>query len=179
MNLDDYTELTKKFIEKLWLMRPVLLWHSFGWRICINLWSYYENISRIVLLCAAWVQRKMPFHWYIVIKTGKRILALPGLRSIWSRFREWLSSPDLKNAGKMTKIFKNTIAQDIRDKMKLVSYPTLMIWWKDDDQTPVTDAQVIHKHLQNSTLHVLDGTHFVHQERPEEITQLILDFIKV
>jgi len=178
MNLDDYTEITIATIEKLCLTQPIMLWHSFGGRICINMGSYYKNMSHIVLLCAAWVQRKMPLHWYIIVKTGKIALSLPGLRRIWSRFREGLASPDLKNAGKMTKIFKNTIAQDIRDKMELVSYPTLMIWGKDDDQTPVEDAEIIHTLIEDSTLHILEWSHFVHQEKVQEVTHLILNFIK-
>jgi len=178
MTIDEYTNVTKGFIEKMWLAKPVILWHSFWGRICINLWSYYTNLSKIVLLCAAGVQRKIPTHKYLVIKTAKVILSLPGLRVIWAKVREGFSSPDLKNAGKMTKIFRNTIAQDLQDKMKRVSYPTLMIWWKSDDQTPVWDAQIIHNHMKNSQLYILEGTHFVHQEKADEITTMILDFIK-
>jgi len=178
MNLDDYTNITIKTIEKLNLTNPIMLWHSFGGRICINMGSYYKNMSKIVLLCAAGVQRKMPLHWYFIIKTWKVVLSLPGLRKIWTLFREWLSSPDMKNAGKMTKIFKNTIAQDIRDKMKTIEYGTLMIWWNSDDQTPVSDAKIIHGHIKKSQLHILEWSHFIHQERANEVTQLILDFIK-
>ena len=178
MDLDDYAHVTKSFIEKLELKKPILLWHSFGWRICIHLWSSYSNISKIVLLSAAWVQRKMPLHWYIVVKTGKIILSLPGMKTLGKKFREWLSSPDLKNAGKMTKIFRNTIAEDIQDKMKRIKYTTLMIWWKDDDQAPIADAKIIHWHIENSELIILEGTHFIHQEKPEEITDMILEFTR-
>jgi 3-oxoadipate enol-lactonase len=79
----------------------------------------------------------------------------------------------------MTKIFKNTIARDLQDKMKKVTVPTLMIWGQDDNQTPVADAQIIHELINNSQLHILKGTHFVHQEKPEEITNMILEFIKI
>jgi len=178
MSIDDYSDIVRAFIEKLGLGNPILLGHSFGGRICIHLWSYYPNISKIVLLCAAWVQRKLPMWKYIIIKTAKIILSLPWLRSIWAKLREWFSSPDMKNAGKMTKIFKNTISQDLQESMKKNNLATLMIWGKDDDQTPVSDAKIIHKHMKNSQLHILEGSHFVHQEKPEEITQMILDFIQ-
>lgn len=177
MNLDDYSNVVRATIEKLELKKPILLWHSFWWRICINLGSSYENIEKIVLICAAWVQRKIPLHWYIIIKTGKIVLSLPGLSKIWSYFREGLRSPDMKNAGRMTKIFKNTIAQDIQDKMILVNYKTLMIWWEDDDQTPVSDAKIIHKLIKNSELYILSWSHFIYQEKPKEVSNYILEFI--
>jgi len=178
MTIYDYSEIVKEYIEKLSLKNPVLLGHSFGGRICIHLGSYYANISKIVLICAAWVQRKIPTWKYIIIKTAKVVLSLPWLRGIWSKLREWFSSPDMKNAGKMTKIFKNTISQDLQESMKKNTFQTLMIWWKDDDQTPVWDAQIIHSHMKNSELHILEGTHFIHQEKPEELSEMILEFIQ-
>jgi len=178
MSIDEYGNTVIALIEKLWLTKPHLIGHSFWWKTSIYIGSFYKNISTITLLCSAWIQRKMPLHWYFIIKTGKVLLSLPGLKSIGWLLREWLSSPDMKNAGKMTKIFRNAIADDYKDKMKLINKPTLMIWWDRDDQTPVSDAQLIHKHIDNSDLHILDWTHFVHQEKPSEITELILNFIK-
>lgn len=178
MNIDDYSSIVQEFIEKLSLKNPILVGHSFWGRVSIYLGSCYKNISKIVLICAAGVQKKVPFPKYILIKTGKVILSFPGLRSIWKKIREGFSSPDMKNAGKMETIFRNTIAQDLQEYMKQVSLPCLMIWGKDDDQTPVHDATIIHWHIKNSKLHILNGSHFVHQEKPEEITHLILDFLK-
>lgn len=178
MTIEEYWDVVIKTIKKLWLESPILLGHSFGGRICIYLGSFYANIQKIILVCAAGIAYKIPLHKYIVIKTGKIILALPGLKSIGSKIKEWFSSPDLKNAGTMTKIFRNTIALDLQDKMKLIDYPTLMIWWDSDDQTPVSEGEVIHWHIKNSEFHILKWSHFVHQEKVEEITSMILTFIK-
>ena len=176
MTIEEYGEIVIHFIEKLKLINPVLLGHSFGGRISIYLGSFYKNIDKIVLLCAAWISHKMPLPKYFIIKTGKIILSLPWLRSLGKKIQKGFSSPDLKNAGMMEKIFRNTISLDLQDKMKQIKYPTLMIWGKDDDQTPVYEWEIIHWHIQNSQFHVLDGTHFVHQEQAEKITNMILDF---
>lgn len=178
MTIDEYSQVVIKVIEKLQLKKPVLLGHSFGWRLCISLGSYYRNIDKIVLLCAAWIAYKMPPVKYAIVKTWKIILYLPWLRSLGKRLREGFSSPDMKNAGTMTKIFRNTIAYDLQDKMKQIRLPTLMIWGESDDQTPVSDGKIIHWYIKWSDFNVLEWTHFVHQEKPEEITDMILKFIQ-
>jgi pimeloyl-ACP methyl ester carboxylesterase len=78
----------------------------------------------------------------------------------------------------MEKIFRNTIALDLQDTMKSITLPTLMIWWNNDNQTPLSEWNIMHKHIGGSLLQVLDWTHFVHQEKPETITEMILHFTK-
>lgn len=176
MTIEEYGDLVIEFIEKIGLTKPTILWHSFGWRIAIYLASYYGNIRNIVLLCAAGIAHKISFPKYIITKTGKIILSFPWLRTLWKKVRKGFSSPDMRNAGEMEKIFRNTISLDLQDKMKEISLDTLMIWWKDDDQTPVNEWKIIHGHIQKSDFHVLDWTHFVHQEQAQEVTKLILKF---
>ncbi len=177
MNISDYTRITEHFIEKLWLIKPILVWHSFWGRICVSLGSYYTNISQIVLIWAAWVQRWISSYKKAVIKSWKMLLSIPWLAKVEALIKNKVSSADLKSAWKLETVFRNVIAEDLQDKMKQVKYPTLMIWGKDDDQTPVSDAQIIHSHIQNSQLHILEWTHFVHQEQAEKVSKLILDFI--
>jgi len=45
MTIEEYGEGVIECIEKLWLTKPVLVWHSFWGRISIYLWSFYTNIS--------------------------------------------------------------------------------------------------------------------------------------
>ena len=176
MTIEEYWEVVISFIEKLWLKNPTLIWHSFGGRISIYLGSFYKNIDKIVLLCAAGIVHKISFPKYIIVKTGKIILSFPGLRTLGRKIKEWFSSPDLRNAGKMEKIFRNTISLDLQKNMKKIKYKTLMIWGKNDDVTPVSEWEIIHKHIKKSKLYILDWTHFVHQEQATKITKMILDF---
>jgi len=178
MTIPEYWEVVMKCIHKLWITNPVLVGHSFGGKTSIHLASIHKNIQKIILICSAGIQRHMPIHKYFIVKTGKVILSLPGLRTLWNKVRQGFSSPDFKNAGKMTKIFRNAIAEDYSDKMKIIDCDTLLIWWSTDDQTPVSDADIIHSHIKKSKLEILEWTHFVHQERVTQVAKLILNFIK-
>jgi len=178
MTIEEYGKVVIDFLEKLQLKNAILIGHSFGGRVSIYLASFYTNIESIILICAAWIAKKISIPKYFVVKTWKIILSFPWLRSIGKKVRKWFSSPDLINAGKMEKIFRNTIALDLQDTMKSITLPSLMIWWKDDNQTPLHEWNIMHKLIRGSILQVLEWTHFIHQEKPETLAEMILNFTK-
>jgi len=177
MTIEEYGDGVIRFMEKLQLDKPTLVGHSFGGRISIYLGSFYTNLSQIVLIGSAGVTTPMNPLRLAIVKTGKALLSLPWLGKLKDRAKSSISSTDYKSAGKMEKIFRNAISNDLRKYMKDISYPTLMIWWDRDDQTPVSEGEIIHKHIQNSEFHILKWSHFVHQEKAKEITPMILKFI--
>jgi len=129
MQIEDYGAFVQQFIEKLELKNPILVWHSFGGRISIYLGSFYENISKVVLIGAAGIAPKMNLLKLVFVKTGKIIFSFPWLQSLGKKVKSSFSAPDYRTAGKMTQIYRNTIENDLQHYMKQVSFPTLMIWW--------------------------------------------------
>jgi len=178
MSIEEYGDAVVSVIEKLWLTNPILVWHSFGGRISIYLWSYYKNISKIVLIGSAGITTPINPLRLAIVKTGKLILSLPWLGGLKNKAKSAISSGDYKSAGKLEQIFRNAISNDLRKYMKDIPYPVLMIWGNEDDQTLVSEWTIIHDYIQNSEFHILEGTHFIHQEKAEKVSDLILDFIK-
>ena len=178
MSVEEYWDIAVEFIEKLWLLNPVLVGHSFGGRISIYLGSFYKNVEKIVLIWAAGIAPKMNPMRLLVVKIGKWIFSLPGLSGVWKNIKKSVSASDYTWAGKMTQIYRNTISNDLQHYMQNITIPTLMVWWKEDDQVTVEEAKIMHKHMINSDLHVLEGTHFIHQEKAQQVCSMILDFIK-
>lgn len=176
MTIEEYGEVVIECIQKLWLKNPSIIGHSFGWRISIYIGSFYENISKIVLIGSAGISTKMNPFKLAIVKTWKTIFSLPWLKNVWNKIKNKNSSQDALSAGKMSKIFKNTISNDLQNYMKLISLPTLMIWWKDDDQVTIGEAKVMHSHIENSNLQILEWSHFIHQEEIEQVNNLILEF---
>ena len=176
MTIEEYCNVVKNLIEKLGLEKPILVGHSFGWRISIYLGSFYNNIEKIVLIGSAGIAPEMNPLRLAVVKAWKVIFSLPWLTTLWATIKKKASGEDYKNAWKMTQIFKNTISNDLQHYMQKVTLPTLMIWGKDDDQAPVGEAKIMHGHIKNSSLHILEWSHFIHKEQPQEIMDLILQF---
>ncbi|MCD5375254.1 alpha/beta hydrolase [Candidatus Gracilibacteria bacterium] len=178
MSVEEYGDIAVEFIEKLGLLNPVLVGHSFGGRISIYLGSFYKNVEKIVLIGAAGIAPKMNPMRLLVVKIGKGIFSLPGLSGVGKNIKKSVSASDYTGAGKMTQIYRNTISNDLQHYMQNITIPTLMVWGKEDDQVTVEEAKIMHKHMINSDLHVLEGTHFIHQEKAQQVCSMILDFIK-
>ena len=61
--------------------------------------------------------------------------------------------------------------------LKKIKTKTLLIWGKYDKVTPVSDAFIFKKKIKESSLYLLNGTHFVHNEKAEEVNEIIERFI--
>lgn len=178
MTIEDYWDSVVAFMEKLKLEKPILVGHSFWGRVSIYLWSFYENIDKIILIGSAGIAPHMNAIRLSVIKVGKIFFSIPGLKKIWKIVKNKISWEDYKNAWKMTEIYKNTISNDLQKYMIKNNYPICMIWWKNDDQVTQQETQLMHEKLRKSKLHIIEGGHFVHQESPQEVLDIILPFIK-
>jgi pimeloyl-ACP methyl ester carboxylesterase len=56
--------------------------------------------------------------------------------------------------------------------------PVLIVWGKNDLIIPSVDADMLHKKIRNSELHVFPRTgHVPHWEKPEEFNKLVDDFL--
>jgi len=66
----------------------------------------------------------------------------------------------------------------IVNKFKLIETPTLIIWGKQDAWIPLACGEVMHEHIPNSELEVLENSgHVPMEENPKESLQLLKDFI--
>jgi pimeloyl-ACP methyl ester carboxylesterase len=60
-----------------------------------------------------------------------------------------------------------------------VATPTLVVWGREDRIVPLECGERFAKALPNARLHVVEGAgHFVEMERPDELAQLVADFVK-
>ena len=176
MTIEDYGYLIDTFIAKLGLTSVHLIGHSFWGRIATYLGSKWRHLRKITLIGSAWIVSKIPLKKMIIVKIGKILFSLPGLNRYYAKVKNNASSRDYKDAGRMTKIFRNAISNDLRRYMRDIKLPTQLIWWKDDHETPLSEWQIIQQHIIWSDLHVLNWTHFVFQEKAKKVAKLIMEF---
>ena len=84
-----------------------------------------------------------------------------------------LVAPHLKET------FKKTVAQDVQKDAAKINIPSLLIYANQDKAVPVEDGETIAKLISGSKLIVLDKAgHFVHQEKADEVNNIIKEFLK-
>lgn len=167
-SVDDYVSFVNSFLSKLNISVDVLLGHSFGGRIAIKGVALGElKCDKLVLVNSAGIAKgnslvgilSKPFKW------------LP--RGIKSMIYRALKS-DYANREELKGTFANIVSEDLKEYAKMINTPTLIIWGSGDKSTPLADGKIFNELIVNSKLEVIDGGHFIHQEKPKEVASLIL-----
>ncbi|MBI4087164.1 alpha/beta hydrolase [Candidatus Kaiserbacteria bacterium] len=182
--LDEYVRFVDNFIKKLGVEVDTFVGHSFGGRVILK--GAAENIfhaDKLVLIGSAGIaKRNTPRHLFfnIIAKLGKVATAIPPL-SFWKekirrRFYTRIGS-DYADAGALQETFLKTISEDLSESAQKIDTPTLLIWGKNDTATPLSDGERLARLIPRAQLEALDGGHFIHRERPEEVVAFIRNFI--
>jgi pimeloyl-ACP methyl ester carboxylesterase len=118
----------------------------------------------------------------VVAKTGKAVMALPGLGAVRDRLRGRLyqaaGSTDYVDAGPLRPVFVNTINEDLQTDAAKIKIPTLLIWGDLDADTPLADGQRLAGKIPKSRLEVVESAgHYVFVDQPWPVEQLIKEFL--
>lgn len=184
-NLNNYVALVNDFIQKLDLEIYATVGHSFGGRVIIK--GTAEKIfkpEKIVLIAAAGLAKKRTGRnllLMILAKIGKMVTLLPPF-SFWrTQLRRKIYQSvgsDYFAAGSLQKVFLNVVREDLAAAASQINQSTLLIWGSRDQQTPLADGQRLAGLIAESSLEVLDGGgHFIHQEQPQLVANLIEKFL--
>lgn len=184
-SLDDYCKSLECLFDKLNIARAALVGHSFGGRIAIKMAATYpERIERLVLIAAAGIPQRS--FWLKFVASGVLLWKLATacfrdtrlVRRLKYTLTPFVASEDYRNAspplrGTLKKITK----EDLRHAAALIQAPTLLIWGRQDEVTPVAVGQTFHALIGNSRLEVIDGVgHFSFLKYPDECSRLIASF---
>ena len=187
LSLSDYTRLIKDFIAYNNIKNPIIIAHSFGGRIAIDLASSFElDIKKIILIDSAGIKPKLKFRNILkryVYKFLKRIgLLFSG--NIKKKYINFLikvfGSSDFKNlSSNMRNTFIKIVNYDLSSKLEDILVPTLIIWGNKDLDTPISDGCLMHKRIKDSGLVIIDNAgHFSYLDYPVYINSIIFEFIK-
>jgi pimeloyl-ACP methyl ester carboxylesterase len=181
LTIEDYADVVIKFIEKLKLKNIILVGHSFGGRIAIKLSAMHpELIDKLVLVDSAGLilkKNKNAFLKFLSlpIKPFFKPRFMQGLRrKIYRKMgsEDYLATPYLKET------YLKTVKEDLRKHFPNIIVPTLIIWGKEDQETPLRYAEIMNNEIKNSKKVILDGAgHFSFIDKPDEFIKEFRDFI--
>lgn len=170
-SLGDYTDMTEALLDKLGIGEAIVIGHSFGGRVAIDLASRSDRVKKLVLADAAGlkprrgVRRRLRAMRFRLAKAAGRDT---------SKFysADWKAlSPEMRG------VFARVVAEDLSERLPRISCPTLIVWGKRDKDTPPYMARRLNKGIKNSKLIMLDGGHFAYAEKHFAFVAALGDFI--
>lgn len=187
LTLDDYTNLIIHFIKSKNIFNPIIIAHSFGGRIAINMEYKKEiNINKIILIDSAGIKPRKTLkqiikqNTYKLLKKLKYILPKKYKEKYINKLIKIFGSNDFKNLNpNIRKTFINIVNNDLKNKLNKINCATLLIWGEKDIDTPLTDAYIMNNRIKDSGLVILKyASHFSYLEFPNYTNNIIYEFIK-
>lgn len=186
-DVQDYADLTVSFIEKVGLKNPILIGHSNGGRVIMQLCGTgMLSPDKVILLGAAGIKHKKTFKQKVrqsAFKLIKRILLLPGIRkyskNLLERARSHFGSADYKSAPEVLRqTMVRLINRDMRGVLSNIKASTLLIYGENDTAATVEDANIIASYIDDAGVCVIKGAgHFAFLDRPFEVAKIIDSFL--
>lgn len=185
----EYSEMVKEFMEKLNITKPDVVGHSFGGRVTIYLASNYPEIfGKIVLTDSAGLKKKMTLKTWLRIKSyklGKLLLKITSSKSTYeeklNKLRGKYGSSDYSNlkSDLMRETFNKVIKLDLKNNLKKIKNPCLLIWGENDKDTPLYMAKIMEKEIPDSGLVVLKNAgHFSYIDATNQYNIIVENFLE-
>ena len=185
--VEDFTALIEKLIERLNLVRPSLVGHSFGGRISILL-SSRGDVDKVLLVDSAGIKPKRSLNYYrkvYTFKAMKRLLTLvlgkkKGMEAV-ERMRGKKGSADYRNSSpKMRAVMSKCVNEDLKHVMPLIKAPVLLVWGEDDTATPLSDAQTMKRLIPDAGLVSFPGCgHYSFLDNPFGFKAVVSSFFNI
>ena len=162
----DYAIRVFTFIKQIEYKHLIIVGHSFGGRIAIILSSIFDlPVKKLVLIDSAGIVQKS-FSKFIKVKMYKICKRL--------HIKLFTGSKDYQKLNDTQKLsFIKIVNEDLLFLAKKICVPTILVWGKNDIDTPISMAKTFHKNIKNSKLQFVSGTHFAYWKHTYFIQQLI------
>ena len=183
--MDNYVEWVKEFSESFLELNNdfILLGHSFGGAISVKFAiKYAQKVSKLFLFGAATVRKRTIKKQVLgnISKFVKIFSFLPFYALARKAFYKFVvgSYDYIKTEGVMKETFLKA-TENLSEHLSFVKIPTVIIWGDKDETTPLEEAHLIHKKIENSKLEIIEGgDHNAEYKLPEIFSQKVLEHVQ-
>lgn len=192
-SIDDYANAIEAFISMLPDDHVDVLVHSFGGRVILKLLNRPKGkqvIQKVLITGGAGMKPQRSFKFYLRKYTAKTLKApfmiLPN--PLREKALSWLRSTELwkslgssdysKLSGVMRETFVKSISEHLENQLPTIEHETLLLWGRNDDATPLYQAERIDARLKNSALVVIeDAGHYAFLDKPKQFASIARAFL--
>ena len=186
----DYADFTAVFLRGLGVESASFIGHSHGGRVIIELASrptYPIAVKKLVLIDSAGLIAKKTPAQRVRIRTYKCLKKLVLWKPVQkcfpnalSRLQKTFGSADYASSSAlMRQSMVKLINTDYRERLPLISVPTLLVWGENDDATPLYMAKIMEKAIPDAGLvTVPNAGHFSFADNPVLTERVLASFFE-
>ena len=184
----DYADFVKKFMDEQGIKEVILIGHSHGGRISIVLSSSFpELVSQMILIDSAGIIAKRKPKYYFKVYSFKALKKMYGLLFFYvdkekrlEKFYKRFGSTDYKATdGIMRNIMVKVVNDNLESLLKDIKAQTLLVWGRDDEDTPVYMGEIMEREIKGSGLIVLENAgHFSYIDQFQRFKLIIDSFLE-
>lgn len=178
-SVDEYMELTARFIREVIKGKCDIMAHSFGGRVAVLLASEYPELTGKLVLtgCAGLLPKRTAFQklkrlaFRLITRVADNRLTRAALgedriNKARDAARVKFGSSDYKAASpRMREILQNVLERDLKAYLARIKSPALLVWGDADTATPVWMGRVMEAEIPDAGLVVFEGAgHFAYLE---------------
>jgi pimeloyl-ACP methyl ester carboxylesterase len=158
----DYADAVADWLRSVSPQSLIWIGHSFGCRVGLQIAARHPNLLRgMVLIAAAGLPRQRGLIETIKVEARSRVYKLASRLApnelARERLRARFGSADYRNAGPMRGILVKVIQEDLTQVASTVACPTLLVYGKQDTETPQEIGERLAHLIKSAELVVLDG----------------------
>ncbi|MCC7367718.1 MAG: alpha/beta hydrolase [Chloroflexi bacterium] len=183
----EYAACVRGLMAALGIARASIVGHSHGGRTAIVLAATHpELIDRLVLVDSAGLRPKRQAGYYARVyayKAGRKALATPPFNGplgnpLRRLFDARFGSADYRQAGTMRGTLVRVVNEDWRHLLPKIQAPTLLVWGELDDQTPLSDGELMEKLIPDAGLVVFPGAgHYAYADDLGRFARVVGHFL--
>lgn len=180
-DIDDYVEWFNSQIPPN--RKVAILGHSNGGRIAISFaLKYPDKVDRLFLVDSAGIIHNDPITkmrrgvFGTLARVGKKITNAYLARNFLYKLAQ---ESDYRDASPlMRETMKNLISVDLLPRLSEIETSTIIIWGRQDQVTPYTDAKIFKDGIKNSQLFTIEnGRHSPQFTHSDEVAKIIKENI--
>ena len=151
-----------------------ILGHSFGGRVAILISVIQKAlVDKLVLVDSAGMKPRRKLSYYFN-NIRYRVRKTVGLST------EKFGSSDYRQLSlNMKRVFTSIVSTHLEEYAAMIKSKTLIVYGKDDKETPLYMAKRLNKLIPNSKLIVFeDCSHFCYLEKPDDFQKIVTNFFE-
>lgn len=178
-DLKDYVNIVCELLDKENIEKVSIVCHSFGGRVAILFSSENKDkVDKLVLVDSAGIKPKFSIVKSFKIFKYKCLKKLKKIGLIKKDLSCYGSADYKAMPEKLKPVFNKIVTTDLTSYSKKIQAPTLIIWGKDDKDTPFYMAKKLNKNIKDSAIITFEGGHFAYLNNATDFALIIEEFLK-